>query len=106
MPPGAWVGGSVGVGRLGCLLVRIFRLTLPPPPSPSQTLPDSTLHCHLLAAAATALPAMLLLQPFNSPEEALGEPSMQQVRDGVVREMLHFNPEIEYAQLPMMVQYR
>ena len=49
---------------------------------------------------------MLLLQPFNSPEEALGEPSMQQVRDGVVREMLHFNPEIEYAQLPMMVQYR
>ena len=46
-----------------------------------------------------------LLQPFNSPEEALGEPSMQQVRDGLVREMLHFNPEIQYAQLPMMVQY-
>ncbi len=31
---------------------------------------------------------------FNSPEEAIAEPSLQQIRDGIVREMLAYNPEI------------
>jgi serine/threonine protein kinase len=36
-------------------------------------------------------------QPFNSPEEAIGEPSLQQIRDGIVREMCLFNPDIRLA---------
>jgi len=38
------------------------------------------------------------LQQFNSPEEAIAEPSMQQVREGIVREMMLFNPEMRHAQ--------
>lgn len=38
-----------------------------------------------------------LLQPFNSPEEAIAEPSLQQIRDGIVREMCLFNPDIRLA---------
>lgn len=36
-------------------------------------------------------------QPFNSPEEAIAEPSLQQIRDGIVREMCLFNPDIRLA---------
>ncbi|KAL4424349.1 hypothetical protein ABPG75_001650 [Micractinium tetrahymenae] len=36
-------------------------------------------------------------QPFNSPEEAVGEPSLQQVREGIAREMMLFNPDMHMA---------
>ncbi len=39
------------------------------------------------------------LQPFNSPEEGIAELSMAQVRAGIVREMMLFNPDIQHAQL-------
>ena len=38
-----------------------------------------------------------LLQPFNSPEEAIAEPTLQQIRDGIAREMCVFNPELRQA---------
>lgn len=46
-------------------------------------------------------PHFVRMQLFNSPEEAIPEPTVQQIREGIAREMLYFNPNLQVANLPL-----
>lgn len=54
--------------------------------------------CFNVVFFCSPAPAPSHAQPFNSPEEAIAEPTLQQIRDGIVREMIAFNPDIRLAQ--------
>lgn len=55
--------------------------------------------CRVQAAKHPPVAPAPWMQLFNSPEEAIAEPSLQQIRDGIIREMLAYNPEIRNVQI-------